>query len=94
MTGLDRDRARRRSHVKSKEGCLTCRRRHVRCDELRPQWSDQSSHNRELFLMLLQPKLLAERCNMRLHRVFETSAFDVEQDHLPECSPGRNLDLN
>ena len=43
------ERARRRSHVKSKEGCLTCRRRHIRCDELRPEWSEQSSHTLNRF---------------------------------------------
>lgn len=29
----------RRSHTKSKGGCGNCRRRHLRCDLYRPQWS-------------------------------------------------------
>lgn len=41
------DRARRRSHIKSKAGCLTCRFRHIRCDEQRPQWSAKPSEDRE-----------------------------------------------
>lgn len=28
----------RRSHQKSKEGCQTCKRRHIKCDEFRPTW--------------------------------------------------------
>lgn len=28
----------RRSHTKSRTGCKTCKRRHIRCDELFPQW--------------------------------------------------------
>jgi hypothetical protein len=35
----ERTRASRRSHLKSRAGCATCRRRHVRCDENRPLWS-------------------------------------------------------
>lgn len=29
----------RRSHTKSRKGCKTCKRRHIRCDETFPQWS-------------------------------------------------------
>lgn len=29
---------RRRTHERSKKGCLTCKERHVRCDERRPYW--------------------------------------------------------
>jgi Fungal Zn(2)-Cys(6) binuclear cluster domain len=67
------ERARRRSHVKSKDGCLTCRRRHVRCDERRPQWLEQSPHKKELFLIPIQSKLHPERFNMRLLRVLGTA---------------------
>lgn len=28
----------RRSHTKSRKGCKTCKRRHIRCDETFPQW--------------------------------------------------------
>jgi len=28
----------RRSHTKSRTGCKTCKRRHIRCDETFPQW--------------------------------------------------------
>jgi hypothetical protein len=28
----------RYTHVKSKNGCKNCKTRHVKCDELRPQW--------------------------------------------------------
>jgi len=28
----------RRSHTKSRRGCQTCKRRHIRCDESTPQW--------------------------------------------------------
>ncbi|GKT95008.1 fungal Zn binuclear cluster domain-containing protein [Colletotrichum tofieldiae] len=28
----------RRSHTKSRKGCDTCKRRHIRCDENFPQW--------------------------------------------------------
>lgn len=31
-----RQRLTRRSHTKSKRGCITCRRRHIRCDEGEP----------------------------------------------------------
>jgi hypothetical protein len=27
-----------RSHTKSRKGCKTCKRRHIRCDETFPQW--------------------------------------------------------
>lgn len=30
--------ATRKSHTKSRNGCATCKRRHIRCDEGRPQW--------------------------------------------------------
>jgi hypothetical protein len=30
----------RRSHTKSRTGCKTCKRRHIRCDETFPQWLD------------------------------------------------------
>lgn len=33
----------RRSHTKSRKGCKTCKRRHIRCDELFPQWQAGSS---------------------------------------------------
>jgi hypothetical protein len=28
----------RRSHTKSRKGCKTCKKRHIRCDETFPQW--------------------------------------------------------
>ena len=28
----------RKSHTKSRKGCKTCKRRHIRCDENFPQW--------------------------------------------------------
>lgn len=28
----------RKSHTKSRNGCRTCKRRHIRCDETFPQW--------------------------------------------------------
>ena len=28
----------RKSHTKSRKGCRTCKRRHIRCDETFPQW--------------------------------------------------------
>jgi hypothetical protein len=28
----------RKSHTKSRKGCTTCKRRHIRCDENFPQW--------------------------------------------------------
>lgn len=28
----------RKSHTKSRNGCKTCKRRHIRCDESFPQW--------------------------------------------------------
>lgn len=28
----------RRSHKRSRNGCLTCKQRHIRCDELKPIW--------------------------------------------------------
>ncbi|RKK10587.1 hypothetical protein BFJ65_g14583 [Fusarium oxysporum f. sp. cepae] len=28
----------RRSNTKSRSGCSTCKRRHIRCDEEHPQW--------------------------------------------------------
>lgn len=28
----------RKSHTKSRNGCKTCKRRHIRCDETFPQW--------------------------------------------------------
>ena len=30
--------ASRKSHTKSRKGCRTCKRRHIRCDEMVPQW--------------------------------------------------------
>ena len=30
--------ATRKSHTKSRKGCRTCKRRHIRCDETFPQW--------------------------------------------------------
>lgn len=31
----------RKSHTKSRTGCRTCKRRHIRCDESFPQWCEQ-----------------------------------------------------
>ncbi|KAL8738799.1 MAG: hypothetical protein Q9181_000477 [Wetmoreana brouardii] len=30
----------RKSHTKSRKGCKTCKRRHIRCDENYPQWDN------------------------------------------------------
>ncbi|CEI62247.1 unnamed protein product [Fusarium venenatum] len=34
----------RRSHTKSRTGCLTCKRRHIRCDESYPQCQNCTKH--------------------------------------------------
>ena len=34
----------RKSHTKSRKGCRTCKRRHIRCDETFPQWYVHSRH--------------------------------------------------
>lgn len=34
----------RRSHTKSRKGCKTCKRRHIRCDESYPQCRNCSKH--------------------------------------------------
>ncbi|KAJ5491331.1 hypothetical protein N7539_002898 [Penicillium diatomitis] len=36
----------RRSHTKSRNGCKTCKRRHIRCDETFPQWYAHTSMDR------------------------------------------------
>ncbi|KFY97445.1 hypothetical protein V500_02063 [Pseudogymnoascus sp. VKM F-4518 (FW-2643)] len=36
---------RRRSHTKSRKGCDTCKRRHIRCDENFPQCKNCTKHN-------------------------------------------------
>lgn len=33
----------RKSHTKSRKGCKTCKRRHIRCDETFPQWYAKSA---------------------------------------------------
>ncbi|KAL1957505.1 hypothetical protein VTO42DRAFT_5968 [Malbranchea cinnamomea] len=35
----------RRSHTKSRKGCKTCKRRHIRCDETMPQCRNCTKHN-------------------------------------------------
>ncbi|KFZ15964.1 hypothetical protein V501_02477 [Pseudogymnoascus sp. VKM F-4519 (FW-2642)] len=35
----------RRSHTKSRKGCDTCKRRHIRCDENFPQCKNCTKHN-------------------------------------------------
>lgn len=40
---------RRRFHHRSRNGCLTCRARHVRCDQVRPTWYSC------LFLVIFSP---------------------------------------
>ncbi|ETN41675.1 uncharacterized protein HMPREF1541_03611 [Cyphellophora europaea CBS 101466] len=35
----------RKSHTKSRKGCRTCKRRHIRCDETFPQCKNCSKHN-------------------------------------------------
>ncbi|KAA8895047.1 hypothetical protein FN846DRAFT_767616, partial [Sphaerosporella brunnea] len=35
----------RRSHTKSRKGCKTCKRRHIRCDETVPQCRNCTKHN-------------------------------------------------
>ncbi|KAI9834010.1 MAG: hypothetical protein M1826_005915 [Phylliscum demangeonii] len=35
----------RRSHTKSRKGCKTCKRRHIRCDETFPQCRNCTKHN-------------------------------------------------
>ena len=34
--------ATRKSHTKSRKGCATCKRRHIRCDENKPEWCVQT----------------------------------------------------
>ncbi|KAG9801586.1 hypothetical protein KCU63_g24987, partial [Aureobasidium melanogenum] len=34
----------RRSHTKSRTGCKTCKRRHIRCDETFPQCRNCTKH--------------------------------------------------
>jgi hypothetical protein len=35
----------RKSHTKSRKGCRTCKKRHIRCDENFPQCKNCSKHN-------------------------------------------------
>jgi hypothetical protein len=35
----------RKSHTKSRKGCRTCKRRHIRCDEQFPQCRNCTKHN-------------------------------------------------
>jgi hypothetical protein len=34
----------RRLHTRSRAGCITCRKRHVKCDEARPIWYVEANH--------------------------------------------------
>jgi hypothetical protein len=54
----------RRSHTKSRKGCETCKRRHIRCDENFPQWyvshsvyQEEIKFFQEEVLTLVQSKL-------------------------------------
>ncbi|KAH8699070.1 hypothetical protein BGW36DRAFT_154833 [Talaromyces proteolyticus] len=44
----------RRSHTKSRNGCKTCKRRHIRCDETFPQCRNCTKHNCRCDYMDLQ----------------------------------------
>ncbi|BCS01635.1 Zn(II)2Cys6 transcription factor [Aspergillus luchuensis] len=45
ISRLDQRKASRRSHQKSRSGCRNCKRRHIKCDELRPQCSNCMNHS-------------------------------------------------
>ncbi len=59
----------RKSHTKSRKGCKTCKRRHIRCDENFPQWYVGSLTHclRLLANRMEQPELHKAQLQMRLH---------------------------
>ena len=56
----------RKSHTKSRKGCKTCKRRHIRCDETFPQWYDKMCSRREE-LICVQSKLYKTQLPLRLY---------------------------
>ncbi|KAL3472717.1 hypothetical protein BJX99DRAFT_262034 [Aspergillus californicus] len=53
----------RRSHKKSRNGCKTCRRRHMRCDETRPECINCTSHGSQCDYGFLLPTRRAREDN-------------------------------
>lgn len=74
----------RRSHTKSRKGCKTCKRRHIRCDENFPQWYVGSLN----ILRDLSDNGNSRNCTKHQVRCdyMETLGSDTESQHSPEQS--------
>ena len=77
----------RRSHTKSRKGCKTCKRRHIRCDETFPQWYETLFYDADVDLTLLNT-LYSRNCTKHQVRCdyMETLGSELESQSSPEQS--------
>ena len=57
----------RKSHTKSRKGCKTCKRRHIRCDENFPQWYVHVSFSPVTLLYLVFGLIIVNSRNCTKH---------------------------
>lgn len=90
----------RRSHTKSRKGCKTCKRRHIRCDETFPQWyvltalrpaSTGATDSLAVLCCALLTSLASRNCTKHQVRCDYLDNTTATGDGSPSPSPSANL---
>lgn len=78
----------RKTHLKSRTGCTTCRARRIKCDESKPQWYVSSNDNPDPFAMLSRTHSI--NCTRRQVRCdflgTTTSSKTFPEESLPQMA--------
>lgn len=75
----------RKTHLKSRTGCATCRARRIKCDESKPQW--YVSADKDVIFVHLLSRLCSINCTRRQVRCDFLGAASSSQTSPEEPSP-------